>query len=62
MLNFLAGLGKDKGHEDVEYDPAPPFRSGHPEVADPELVARLLRERFSPRVQAQKEAWEQRKR
>jgi cyclohexyl-isocyanide hydratase len=43
----------------IEYDPAPPFRSGHPSVADPELVAWLLRERFTPRVQAQKEAWTQ---
>lgn len=30
----------------LEYDPAPPFRSGHPDVADPALVAQL-RERFS---------------
>jgi cyclohexyl-isocyanide hydratase len=27
----------------LEYDPAPPFRSGHPDVADPELVARMRR-------------------
>jgi cyclohexyl-isocyanide hydratase len=25
----------------LEYDPAPPFRSGHPDVADPALVAQL---------------------
>lgn len=25
----------------LEYDPAPPFRSGHPDVADPALVARM---------------------
>jgi cyclohexyl-isocyanide hydratase len=30
----------------IEYDPAPPFRSGHPDVADPALVAQL-RERLS---------------
>lgn len=30
----------------LEYDPAPPFRSGHPDVADPALVAQL-RERFT---------------
>jgi cyclohexyl-isocyanide hydratase len=29
----------------LEYDPAPPFRSGHPDVADPALVAQL-RARF----------------
>jgi len=32
----------------LEYDPAPPFRNGHPDVADPELVAAIkqrLRER-----------------
>lgn len=25
----------------LEYDPHPPFRSGHPDVADPDLVARV---------------------
>jgi cyclohexyl-isocyanide hydratase len=25
----------------LEYDPAPPFRSGHPDVADPALVAQM---------------------
>jgi cyclohexyl-isocyanide hydratase len=25
----------------LEYDPAPPFRSGHPDVADPALVAQV---------------------
>jgi cyclohexyl-isocyanide hydratase len=29
----------------LEYDPQPPFASGHPDVADPEVVARV-RERF----------------
>lgn len=28
----------------LEYDPAPPFRSGHPDVADPALVARVRAE------------------
>jgi len=31
----------------LEYNPAPPFRSGHPDVADPALVAELRR-RFAP--------------
>jgi len=31
----------------LEYDPAPPFASGNPEVADPALVAQL-RARFGP--------------
>jgi cyclohexyl-isocyanide hydratase len=46
----------------LEYDPEPPFRSGHPDVADPELVARLRRDRFTPRIEAQTEAWAQRSR
>jgi cyclohexyl-isocyanide hydratase len=29
----------------IEYDPDPPFRSGHPDVADPAIVA-AVRERF----------------
>jgi cyclohexyl-isocyanide hydratase len=33
----------------LEYDPAPPFASGHPDVADPALVARL-RARYAPMV------------
>lgn len=28
----------------IEYDPAPPFQSGHPDVADPELVAEARRQ------------------
>lgn len=32
----------------LEYNPAPPFQAGHPEVADPELVARV-RERLMVR-------------
>jgi cyclohexyl-isocyanide hydratase len=34
----------------LEYDPEPPFASGHPDVADPELVAEL-RERFRSRFE-----------
>jgi cyclohexyl-isocyanide hydratase len=29
----------------LEYDPAPPFRCGHPDVAEPEIVA-AVRARF----------------
>ena len=32
----------------LEYDPHPPFASGHPDIADPELVA-MLRERIYAR-------------
>lgn len=35
----------------IEYDPAPPFRSGHPSVADPELVA-AVRARLEARGRA----------
>lgn len=35
----------------IEYNPAPPFRSGHPDVAAPELVARV-RERLVSRGSA----------
>jgi cyclohexyl-isocyanide hydratase len=35
----------------IEYDPAPPFHSGHPSVADPEIVAEL-RAQLAPLVQA----------
>jgi cyclohexyl-isocyanide hydratase len=37
----------------IEYDPAPPFRSGHPRVASPELVA-VARERIAKRYEARK--------
>jgi cyclohexyl-isocyanide hydratase len=37
----------------IEYDPAPPFRSGHPRVASPELVA-IARERIAKRYEARK--------
>jgi cyclohexyl-isocyanide hydratase len=37
----IAGEDFAKGVElGLEYDPEPPFRSGHPDVADPTLVAR----------------------
>jgi cyclohexyl-isocyanide hydratase len=35
----------------LEYDPEPPFRSGHPSVADPALVAEL-RQRFAENMAA----------
>lgn len=35
----------------LEYDPAPPFRAGHPSVADPAIVAEV-RARLAPLVQA----------
>jgi cyclohexyl-isocyanide hydratase len=35
----------------LEYDPAPPFRCGHPSVAEPSLVAEL-RAQLAPLVQA----------
>jgi cyclohexyl-isocyanide hydratase len=37
----------------LEYDPAPPFRSGHPSVAEASVVA-SLRERFAERVAARR--------
>lgn len=44
----LAGDGVAKAIQlGLEYDPAPPFASGHPDVADPALVAQL-RARFGP--------------
>jgi len=54
-IDFALRLAAELAGEDVaraiqlglEYDPAPPFGSGHPDVADPALVARL-RERFGP--------------
>jgi cyclohexyl-isocyanide hydratase len=35
----------------IEYDPEPPFRGGHPSVAEPELVAEL-RAQLAPLVEA----------
>jgi len=35
----------------LEYDPAPPFRAGHPSVADPEIVAEL-RAQLAPLLKA----------
>lgn len=48
-IDFGLRLAAELAGEDVakaiqlnlEYDPAPPFRSGHPDVADPVLVAQL---------------------
>jgi cyclohexyl-isocyanide hydratase len=48
-IDFALRLAAELAGEDVaraiqlgmEYDPDPPFRSGHPDVADPELVARV---------------------
>lgn len=37
----------------IEYDPEPPFRSGHPRVAAPEIVA-TMRERIAPRYAQRK--------
>jgi cyclohexyl-isocyanide hydratase len=48
----------------IEYDPEPPFRSGHPDVADPSTVERE-RERLAGRVaeeRAQIERWKLRRR
>jgi cyclohexyl-isocyanide hydratase len=48
MVAELAGEDLAKAIQLViEYDPAPPFRSGHPDVADPALVAKV-RKRLSP--------------
>lgn len=38
----------------LEYDPEPPFRSGHPSVAEPEIVA-MVRARFDPLARARAE-------
>ena len=32
----------------IEYDPAPPFASGHPDVADPALVAKVREQGLVP--------------
>lgn len=37
----------------IEYDPEPPFRAGHPRVASPELVA-MVRERIASRYAQRK--------
>jgi cyclohexyl-isocyanide hydratase len=39
----------------LEYDPAPPFRSGHPDVAEPEIVA-MVRARFDGLVRERAKA------
>jgi cyclohexyl-isocyanide hydratase len=47
LVAEIAGEAYAKGLQlGLEYDPEPPFRSGHPSVADPELVAEL-RARFA---------------
>jgi cyclohexyl-isocyanide hydratase len=38
----------------LEYDPEPPFRSGHPSIAEPEIVARV-RAMFEPLARARAE-------
>lgn len=46
-IDFALRLAADLVGEDaakqiqlgIEYDPAPPFRSGHPDLADPAIVA-----------------------
>jgi cyclohexyl-isocyanide hydratase len=56
-IDFALRLTAELAGEDVakaiqlglEYDPAPPFRSGHPDVAEPALVAQL-RQRFLART------------
>lgn len=37
----------------LEYDPSPPFHSGHPDVAEPEIVA-AVRARLAPSIEAQR--------
>ena len=38
----------------LEYDPAPPFHCGHPDVADPAILA-AVRQRYQKPLQAQQE-------
>lgn len=38
---------------EIEYDPAPPFRSGHPSVAEPEITA-LAKKGFRERLEARR--------
>lgn len=48
----------------LEYDPDPPFRSGHPDVADPALVSKV-RARFAESLAAERaqiERWSARRR
>lgn len=48
MVAELAGEATAKAIQlGLEYDPAPPFASGHPDVADPALVAQI-RSRLEP--------------
>jgi cyclohexyl-isocyanide hydratase len=50
LVAEMAGESFAKGVQlGLEYDPAPPFRCGHPDVAEPEVVA-AVRARFEPLV------------
>jgi cyclohexyl-isocyanide hydratase len=57
-LHLAAVLGGDVLAKSIqlalEYNPDPPFRCGHPDVADPEVVA-AVRARFAPLVNARAE-------
>jgi cyclohexyl-isocyanide hydratase len=51
----LAGEGAAKRIQlGLEYDPQPPFRSGHPDVAEPEVVA-AMREHFAALASARRD-------
>ena len=66
-LRLLAELGGEALARAVqltlEYDPAPPFQSGHPDVADPALVARVRDRMAEPLAgeRAQIERWKARR-
>jgi cyclohexyl-isocyanide hydratase len=56
ILAELAGEPLAKGVElAIEYDPAPPFRAGHPRTAEPEIVERVTAA-YAKRVAARAEA------
>ena len=55
LAALLAGDGAAKAIQlGLEYDPEPPFRSGHPDVAEPEIVA-TVRAAFDARFRARAE-------
>lgn len=55
LIAEIAGERRAKEAQlEIEYDPAPPFRSGHPDVAEREVVE-ALRARLEPRFQARAE-------